>query len=393
MRKPLRELREFLASEAITIVTGFCLLWFLQDQVLDAYPVPTPSMEPTIEGDPLHGDRVLVDKTYDNRTRPRRFDMIVFWQEKHRKTVVKRVVGLPGEYIQILHGDLYIGKGRDDLAIFEKLPGRDSDLLATYWDSSSKRGFLSSPLRWDLSDAAKIRKDGYLILDGRGLGYADLVDAGRSKRRAWQLRLRGRITNGYLDAAGRSHERGIARDFGVELWLRGDGTLWIELEHPERTYMLSYRGSKTRLWKGLEPCNILGVPPLAADRERHLVFMYMDGNLCLSVDGSDLGKVRARGRILGSSRRWSRNGLALACTGGRLEISRLKVVHDFHYEAQGTYALNEPYCIEDRSYFVLGDNSANSSDSRIFRTVHERFIIGRPLMIASPFRRFHVFRR
>lgn len=61
------------------------------------------SMQPVLDG----GDVVLTDRiTYVVR-RPRRFDIVVFKREDGRKNV-KRVIGLPGETVQIKNGLVYI---------------------------------------------------------------------------------------------------------------------------------------------------------------------------------------------------------------------------------------------------------------------------------------------
>lgn len=388
MNKLLTEIRAFLANEALTIVTSFCLLWFLQDQVLDAYPVPTPSMEPTIEGDPRLGDRVLVDKTFDNRSQPERFDMIVFWQPKDRRTVVKRVAGMPDELIQIRSGDLYVGPTVETMKLVQKSPTRDSDMLATYWDSKLGEGFADDD--WRRSPTATIDTAGRLILGG-------------SRDRA-AMRWQEEITNAYVDGFGKLIWRNSrARDFGVELWVKGQpkATQWIELRFPQNSFALAYDCQGTAsLWRNhsimkLGRKNTVPVPPITDDKAHRILFMHLDGNLCVSVDGTDYIRQAIPATDLGFSLqlRGARNGLSIAATDGRTTIERARIIHDFHYEGQGGNAVLEPYRVPRDSYFLLGDNSSNSTDSRFFGAVPRNMILGRPLMIVTPFRRFHVFPR
>lgn len=98
------------------LLIGFVLAfrWLLLDQ----YQIPTGSMEPTLHGDPrfLRGDRVSVNKlAYGPRvpfmnkrlfhlSDPQRWDIVVFNSPDPKAvhpTLVKRIVGLPGERIQI----------------------------------------------------------------------------------------------------------------------------------------------------------------------------------------------------------------------------------------------------------------------------------------------------
>ena len=67
------------------------------------------SMSPTLDD----GDRILVDRIRYKITKPKRNDIIVFCQDSDpdRKDAfynVKRIVGLPGETIQIKNGGVFI---------------------------------------------------------------------------------------------------------------------------------------------------------------------------------------------------------------------------------------------------------------------------------------------
>ena len=55
------------------------------------------------------GDRVLIDRSALLFRTPRRWEVIAFRPPRQReKLAVKRVVGLPGETVEIRHGDVYI---------------------------------------------------------------------------------------------------------------------------------------------------------------------------------------------------------------------------------------------------------------------------------------------
>ena len=65
-------------------------------------------MYPTLKD----GDQLIVEKVTKHFSSPKRFDIIVFNEqdEKSDETVhyIKRVIGLPGETIQIIDGMIYI---------------------------------------------------------------------------------------------------------------------------------------------------------------------------------------------------------------------------------------------------------------------------------------------
>ena len=68
------------------------------------------SMEPTLS----NNDQLILDKISYRFSEPKRFDIIVFpFQYKENTYYVKRVIGLPGETVQIdLEGNIYINGER-----------------------------------------------------------------------------------------------------------------------------------------------------------------------------------------------------------------------------------------------------------------------------------------
>lgn len=92
------------------------VLFSLRSSLADWNDVPTGSMRPTI----LEGDRVFVNKlAYDLKvpftrlhiaewSNPQRGDIVVFFSPHDGLRLVKRVVGLPGDTIELHNGTLVI---------------------------------------------------------------------------------------------------------------------------------------------------------------------------------------------------------------------------------------------------------------------------------------------
>ncbi len=92
------------------------VLFSIRSSLADWNDVPTGSMKPTI----LEGDRVFVNKlAYDLKvpfttwhiaewSNPRRGEIVVFYSPYDEKRLVKRVVGLPGDTLELRHNTLIL---------------------------------------------------------------------------------------------------------------------------------------------------------------------------------------------------------------------------------------------------------------------------------------------
>ncbi|MFT3791847.1 MAG: signal peptidase I [Rudaea sp.] len=114
MKLPRRLLAEIAANKSLLLFLALMLMF--RSAVADWMVVPTGSMNPTI----VEGDRILVDKAaYGLRVPftnvrlthggdPQRGDIVIFPSPKDGISLVKRVVGLPGDTIAMRGERLYI---------------------------------------------------------------------------------------------------------------------------------------------------------------------------------------------------------------------------------------------------------------------------------------------
>ena len=56
--------------------------------------------------------------------------------------------------------------------------------------------------------------------------------------------------------------------------------------------------------------------------------------------------------------------LQLGARGCRVVVHNLKLSRDIHYTQYGEHGTRNPVTLGPKEYFVLGDNSGNSQDSR-----------------------------
>lgn len=103
---------------AVVLVVGIVNSFFL----LNAR-IPSDSMEHTItKGDQLFGNRLA----YKNKD-PERYDIVIFkFPDDEKQLFIKRVIGLPGETVTIIDGEVYINddpEPLDDSFLAEKMEG------------------------------------------------------------------------------------------------------------------------------------------------------------------------------------------------------------------------------------------------------------------------------
>ena len=105
--------REYAEAAAIALL----LALFIRTFIVQAFKIPSGSMRPTL----IEGDHILVNKfiygvklpllrnTVIPVKKPERGDIIVFiYPEDRSKDFIKRVIGLPGEKIEIIGREIYI---------------------------------------------------------------------------------------------------------------------------------------------------------------------------------------------------------------------------------------------------------------------------------------------
>ena len=112
-KKQKSKVREY----AETLIIALLIALFVRAFVVQAFKIPSSSMEPTL----LIGDHLLVnkfiygisipltDKKILRFSEPQRGDVIVFIPPHERnKDFIKRVIGLPGEKVEVRGREIYI---------------------------------------------------------------------------------------------------------------------------------------------------------------------------------------------------------------------------------------------------------------------------------------------
>ena len=359
--------RDNIEALAMAIVLALLLKAF----IVEAYKIPTGSMQPTLMGDPQNQvfDRILVDKLAFRVRDPERFEVVVFRYPLDRaKNFVKRLVGMPGEQIRIWNGDLWTRP--DDDAEWTVLR-RPANVQREHWKALELREPESprwTPMgagsdAWDFGPRtiaakgpgrARYGRDGAPVVDRYFDGYPDV------------LRPRG------ISSHPRSGHHQVG-DLRVTASVEAAAdTGWIVLEITEGP--LSYRaylpgpatakdavpyldvGSTDRA--RAQPANYVRKDGeslrLAAGRAVDVDFENLDDRLTLRVDDKVVASLDVQPVTE------PRSLVYLSLESGSATFDDVMVWRDIYY----TPGREDVYRIPEGQYFMLGDNTQDSSDSR-----------------------------
>lgn len=92
--------KEFIESLLIAGVLAFFIITF----IVQSFVVSGSSMAPTLH----NGERLFVNKFIYYFQPPQRGDIVVLTPKKDTRDYIKRVIGLPGDKVEIIGGSLYV---------------------------------------------------------------------------------------------------------------------------------------------------------------------------------------------------------------------------------------------------------------------------------------------
>ena len=110
-------MKHLLRDILVPIILAIAIFFILQ-AIIPSFVVISPSMEPGLQVN----QRLLVNKVVYNFHEPERGDIITFYPNGDREAVpfIKRIIGLPGESVEIKQGIVYIHKENGDILTLEE---------------------------------------------------------------------------------------------------------------------------------------------------------------------------------------------------------------------------------------------------------------------------------
>lgn len=413
---------------AATVVVGALLLFALRAFVGDVYAVRSASMEPCLHGG-QDGEWVLV--RYGARREPRRFDLVVFERPGEPAPIVKRVLGLPGESLQLVEGDLWIDgqrlpadaqrppwvllfdSGKQPLSAWFDFKPEPFGPWRRGWAPLAEGSLAPPPPPAGPDEPWRLEALALLPGDNAGLMFFDQE-----------------ATTGYLDGSGRSVAQPIeASDLALEVELcatqvarrgelrlrlleKGDffqARLCLNAEGPIEVLLEREPGSAGQLAdllaRGELPRSLFGAlpsqpdPSFAAELSAppagpwvQLAFENRDDHLRLRLDGREVLSARYEqnrpypgilppGRqSVGPRAAFGGAGVQAAFRGVRLWRDQQWLSSSVH----GPHGSATRLTLGPDEFFVAGDNSFDSTDSRYFGPIPRRALLGRPLAVCWP---------
>lgn len=323
---------------------------------------------------PRSGDRIFVHKwPYLLGLGPRRWDVIVFVDPADpRQNYIKRLVGLPGETVEILDGDVYIARDGQPLHIVPKPPAVQHVLWQIVWSQ----------------DHLPIDAGGPIETPWRGVGLQGRRWQGLTRRvlscaagpEPATLRFAPADSGVLADATAYNGLPGesLIGDVRIVSEVRltgGRGSLTLTIDRDGRMWHLELaRSGQVRLWRD-------GTPPqqaattLATLRRglpETVEFGYLDtrayarlagGQVVLALEEDTVRPDRLRHTV-----RIRPVRLSLTARDVSLTLHRLRIDRDVYYTSvagrmrRGIAGM--PVTLGPDEFFVLGDNSPNSHDAR-----------------------------
>ncbi len=401
--KPKRPWRDNLEAFGVAILAAV----LLKPMVIEAYQIPTSSMQPTLMGSAEAGvfDRILVDKLRYEVFEPERWDPAVFrYPIRRNQNYVKRIVGVGGDRLRIAGGNLWHVDESGEVAHVHRKPDAiQAGLWKTVYplrrEIEIERGGTPPVLaKFFEGTFGTWTEDGEALI-GKAAGRAQLTFTDLQHRG-----LANQIYDGYpsyiaaeIMAAGDS---GGGREgvqdvrFGFTIVpTAAPEQLTVELRlepagHPVRRFQLRASGGKAvlRIQRGDEEVAVSEAfdCALAAGEATHLTFAHLDDRLLAAVDGDEAAQLEVGDARVLRLLEPGQVSLRLDVRGAKeLRLEELQVERDLHYvtagieddllnlvpEGMDRSILNHVIQVPADHFLMMGDNTLASADSRQWKVL------------------------
>lgn len=290
-----------------------------------------------------------------------------------KKNFIKRVVGLPGERVFIYGGDILIDghvarkPHRVQNALW--LPVYDMHLPpedAQFEPWSPKSGL------WQISTDK----------------LTCAAESGQPAEVEFNRRIRDRCS--YL---GGSHVSDAVRDIRLKFDMAcSDETqsVVMVIGYDKRTFQAVVpvgNGGECLLLDSDQTVCRMPCPPVLPGKTYRCELAHVDASVYLRIGDKEVLHFNYDIAVATSEGYVSDNLVSFGVRGGKAAFESIRVDRDIYYVRSGyehRWAINEELQLGDDHYFVLGDNSPNSKDARMWKYVPKKNLLGKAFAVFWP---------
>jgi signal peptidase I len=336
------------------------------------------------DGQIIRGDRLLVDRATYGLRRPRRWEIVlVRCPESACDYCVKRVVGLPGEEIEIRGGDVYVNG-----TIARKSLAQQREMAVLVHDTDWVGQQRDLPDRWSPQTMSGWRRTG----DG-------WRSASPTPDPQWLNFTNWRRTTGSMSAVEQSpildedgYNQVVSRQLNCvtdlmlvcKLSAVGNGTLLVKANDGRETFQVSLAPATGAITLARSDREVISVEVAAGVllEPTELTISLIDQQIVVAI--GDREEIVYQYEPLDRAIQGNATPLSIGAIDLEVQVSRLQIYRDVYY-TPATRASDSKSCLLGADeYYVLGDNSPISHDSRPWmgcEIVRGSLLVGRPLAL------------
>ena len=331
----------------------------------------------------LNGDRIFVLKSIYQFQKPQRWDVVVFKYPVDPDTnYIKRLIGRPGETVEFVDGDVYIDG---------KIARKPSKVQDEFWMCVFDN---------DYQGAGRLMKVAELPKDLNAIWVQPFVNKDAS---SWNLFADGPTVFSLDSEAGQTHtifyDTGKGNDFQATYMYNSQrlipkpicSDLMVEFyvavgsEAGKVGAMLKKYGTSYRGWVDFDGQMVLeksdGQETVELDRKqidsvkvgdgKKLRFTNVDHQLTLEYGNEKLTYDLGAGVDAVGGRVEGQEPAVEVFGSGKMRLLHVGIYRDMYYMGQRGIRAREgkPFELKEDEYFVCGDNSPDSYDSRLWVTL------------------------
>ena len=322
-----------------------------------------------------NGDRILVLKCIYQFLEPKQWDVIVFRNPlSPRVNYIKRLVGRPGETVEIIDGDVYING-----QISRKPPNVQDELWMSVYDNDyqpvgpDQRSFNSHKWQQPFNTA----NSGWVVA-------SPLFQLDTPADQVHTMTYDASIGNDFkatyaYDDVRYYNDLPYCSDLMVRFFIsstNSQGRVGIALSKYETTYeaWIDLTGEMTiaKTEKGGKATDLVRMGPVPISKSALVKFANVDHQLIFQFGSKKLVYDLGRGPEDAGQIKPDIPPQVKICGSGKLTLSHIAILRDIHYTEvksirsgePGRATQGNPFTLAKDEFFVLGDNSPNSEDSR-----------------------------